>query len=48
MVLLLTIFYVPTYGPTFTPQIFKTNKLYKSIKFCIDNIYDIDDDIEFF
>lgn len=31
---------------TFTPQIFKTNKLYKSIKVCIDKGYDIDDDIE--
>tara|TARA_Y100001936_G_scaffold188627_1_gene186935 strand:+ start:2429 stop:3094 length:666 start_codon:yes stop_codon:yes gene_type:complete len=31
---------------TFTPQIFKTNKLYESIKFCIDKRYDIDDDIE--
>ena len=31
---------------SFTPQIFKTNKLYDSIKFCIDKRYDIDDDIE--
>ena len=31
---------------SFTPQIFKTNKLYESIKLCIDKRYDIDDDIE--
>ena len=31
---------------TFTPQIFKTNKLYKSIKACVDYGYNIDDDIE--
>lgn len=31
---------------TFTPQIFKTNKLYKSINVCNEKGYDIDDDIE--
>jgi len=31
---------------TYTPQIFKTDKLYKSINVCIDKGYDIDDDIE--
>ena len=31
---------------SFTPQIFKTNKLYESIKFCIDKSYQTDDDIE--
>jgi len=31
---------------TFTPQIFKTNKLYYSIQSCIENKYNIDDDIE--
>ena len=39
-------YHVQIYGPTFTPQIFKTNKLYESIKLCIDKRYDIDDDIE--
>ena len=31
---------------TFTPQIFKTEKLYKSVKACLDENYDVDDDIE--
>ena len=31
---------------SFTPQIFKTNKLYKSIQTCIANKTEIDDDLE--
>ena len=31
---------------TFTPQIFKMEKLYQSIKACLDEKYDVDDDIE--
>ena len=31
---------------TFTPQIFKMEKLYQSVKACLDEKYDVDDDIE--
>ena len=31
---------------TFTPQIFKMEKLYQSVKECLDEKYDVDDDIE--
>ena len=31
---------------TFTPQIFKMEKLYHSVKTCLDEKYDVDDDIE--
>ncbi len=31
---------------SFTPQIFKTEKLNQSVKSCISNSYDVDDDIE--
>ena len=31
---------------TFTPQIFKMEKLYHSVKTCLDKKYDVDDDIE--
>ena len=31
---------------TFTPQIFKMEKLYHSVKTCLDENYDVDDDIE--
>ena len=31
---------------SFTPQIFKTDKLYNSVQHCLSNNYLVDDDIE--